>query len=129
MLLATIIVFLLGCLVTLLCIIFIDPIWDGWWECPGVWFGVVIMFVAISFIIAIPFAKWSDTDFIKEVEATQITLTESRENADLTEFERATLTQTVVDMNKRIAQLQNAYKPLRAQFWTHPDIMKLKYIK
>ena len=105
-----------------------DRIWDYWYTSTIAVFGYIVIGMGLCFFLAIPFGRWITGDFIKQVEATQITLNEQREN-DLTEYERATLSKTIVEVNQMIAAKQNRNTVWRSKAWFHPDIANVKYIK
>ena len=124
MLLITVILIVFGIILIILALLE-----DYWYESFVFAFGVFILLIALSFIIAMPISKWSTTDFIKSVEATQITIEKQRENSNLTEYERAMLTNKITEINQEIAIKKNRYKKWRSKYWLVPEIMDLDFIE
>lgn len=102
---------------------------DSWAETGWGIIAVILLISIFCAVVAIPISRWADTDFVKKVEAIQLTVDEQRESGVITEYERATITQKIIETNETIAYRKNANKFYRLRLWTHPDIIKLQPIK
>ena len=129
MLLITVVLFFSGILLTLLSIFGIHDMCYEWYQSFIFVFGCIIIGSGLCMLLSIPFERWSSSDFIKAVEATQLTINEQRENPGLTEYERATITKEIVEVNQEIAEQKNAYKTWRSKYWLVPEIKDIKLVK
>lgn len=120
---------LFSCILSFCIAISIDWPYTEWYECGLAIISYILMLTILCMLVAIPANKWSNSDFIQEVEATRITVEQQREKLDLTEYERATMTNDIIEVNRLIAQHKNAYKPWRAKYWTDKRIMDLELIR
>lgn len=100
-----------------------------WYECFGFIVGCLTLLVVLGFLVAMPLARWESTDYIESVEAIQYTYDQSRDATDLTEFERATLTQSIMEVNSTIAARQNKHTIWRSKLWQDDAILDLKFIE
>lgn len=86
----------------------------------GLWFIVNTIFLAVS-----PTSTISD---IKQFEAVKITITQQRKN-NLTEYERATLTQKIVEKNQWLAKEQFWAENIWLNWFYDKRILSIKPIE
>jgi hypothetical protein len=92
--------------------------------------GAYVLFFVLLFISAsIPISHWDIQDQVKQIESIQATLDQQRDNPGLTEFERATLTQTIIDINAEIAGRNNRNVWYRSKFWIPKEWDSVQFVE
>lgn len=89
--------------------------------------AVVLFCIVAGLLIAIPVERKSDRIFIEKVKAVEITLNDARKNKR--EFEKATITKEIIEMNKRIVELKYNNEFWYWGWWIDDLVEKLELIK
>ena len=116
-------IFTISCLViAILCLLFVS--YDEDWGFGTMIFGTIM----ISCLIAIPINRYTIKDEVKGIEAIQLTLDQQRKK-NITEYERATLTISILEWNNQIAKRTNRNTLWRSGLWIPKEWDNVEPIK